>query len=49
MTESVKVSGKAASAAANATEEYPDILSKITEEGEYTHDQIFNVNERDLF
>jgi hypothetical protein len=41
----VKVSGGAASADTKAAEMFPEVLRKIIEEGGYTTQQIFNVDE----
>ena len=46
---SVKLDGEAASADKEAAEAYPDKLKEIIEQGGYSDDQIFNVDESGMF
>jgi hypothetical protein len=41
----VKIIGKTTSANGDAASKYPDVLKKIIEDGSYTDQQIFNVDE----
>ncbi|KAM6471896.1 uncharacterized protein PHA67_002618 isoform 2-T2 [Liasis olivaceus] len=45
----VKMAGEAASANEDAVSKYLDVLKKIIEDGRYTDQQIFNVDETSLF
>lgn len=45
----IKVSGEATSADTGVVNNYPLVLKKITEEGGYTPQQVFNVNETGLY
>ena len=43
------ISGEAASANQGAASDYPDTLKNIIEEGQYTADQIFNMDETNFY
>jgi hypothetical protein len=45
----VKVSGEASSGVAKAAQMFPDMLNDIINEGGYTAQQVFNVDEAGLF
>jgi hypothetical protein len=45
----LKITDKAASAHEDAASKYPDVFKKIIEDGGYTDQQIFNVDETGLF
>ena len=44
MTKSVKVNGKSVSMALDVAEEYPNFIFEIIKEGQYIHDEIFNID-----
>ena len=45
----VKVSGEAVNADMVATQEFPEMLPEIINEGTYLHEQAFNVDEAGLY